>query len=193
MMEGRTDPPLLQCFAEFVVGGAEAERPHPAGRQQSGYDASSSSYRIGIDSKKVRILCGDVEASLVVVVADDLGVGAAHRCNPDIQFSLDMYLSKLKQKAGYAPSNLSEWRYQTIKLPPTECGQSGVSSHDRQNRGAPAGLQCCVYTLRLHNQSNKEVCAIPIFILDLVRIREGSDARVALDNARDLGRHAEGW
>lgn len=30
-------------------------------------------------------------------------------------------------------------------------------------------------------------------ILDLVRITEGSDARAALDNARDLGRHAEGW
>jgi luciferase family oxidoreductase group 1 len=32
-----------------------------------------------------------------------------------------------------------------------------------------------------------------ISILDLVRIREGSDARHALDHARDLARHAEGW
>jgi len=30
-------------------------------------------------------------------------------------------------------------------------------------------------------------------ILDLVRIRQGSDARQALDNARDLAHHAEGW
>lgn len=29
-------------------------------------------------------------------------------------------------------------------------------------------------------------------ILDLVRITEGSDARTALDNARDVARHAEG-
>lgn len=34
---------------------------------------------------------------------------------------------------------------------------------------------------------------IPISILDLVRIREGSDARAALDSTRDLARHAEGW
>ncbi|MQR00865.1 LLM class flavin-dependent oxidoreductase [Glaciimonas soli] len=34
---------------------------------------------------------------------------------------------------------------------------------------------------------------IPISILDLVRIREGSDARAALDNTRDLARHAEAW
>ncbi len=34
---------------------------------------------------------------------------------------------------------------------------------------------------------------IPISILDLVRIREGSDARAALDNTRDLARHAETW
>lgn len=32
-----------------------------------------------------------------------------------------------------------------------------------------------------------------ISILDLVRIREGSNAREALDNARDLAHHAEGW
>jgi len=32
-----------------------------------------------------------------------------------------------------------------------------------------------------------------ISILDLVRIREGSDARTALDNARDLAAHAERW
>ena len=30
-------------------------------------------------------------------------------------------------------------------------------------------------------------------ILDLVRVTEGSDARAALDNARDLAQHAEGW
>ncbi len=30
-------------------------------------------------------------------------------------------------------------------------------------------------------------------ILELVRVREGSDARQALDNARDLAVHAEGW
>lgn len=30
-------------------------------------------------------------------------------------------------------------------------------------------------------------------ILDLVRIREGTNARVALDHARDLARHAEAW
>ena len=30
-------------------------------------------------------------------------------------------------------------------------------------------------------------------ILDLVRVRAGSDARAALDNARDLAAHAEGW
>nr|TFG52378.1 MAG: LLM class flavin-dependent oxidoreductase [Hyphomicrobiales bacterium] len=30
-------------------------------------------------------------------------------------------------------------------------------------------------------------------ILELVRVREGSDARRALDNARDLAAHAEGW
>ena len=35
--------------------------------------------------------------------------------------------------------------------------------------------------------------ATPLSILDLTRIAEGSDARVALDNARDLARHAEGW
>ncbi len=34
---------------------------------------------------------------------------------------------------------------------------------------------------------------IPVSILDLVRIRQGSNARIALDNARDLARHAEGW
>ena len=33
---------------------------------------------------------------------------------------------------------------------------------------------------------------VPLSILDLTRITEGSDARVALDNARDLARHAEG-
>ena len=33
----------------------------------------------------------------------------------------------------------------------------------------------------------------PISILDLVRIRQGSNARVALDNARDLAAHAEKW
>ena len=35
--------------------------------------------------------------------------------------------------------------------------------------------------------------ATPLSILDLTRIAEGSDARVALDNARDLARHAEDW
>jgi luciferase family oxidoreductase group 1 len=34
---------------------------------------------------------------------------------------------------------------------------------------------------------------IPLSILDLVRITETTDARGALDNARDLARHAEGW
>src|SRR5690606_15030995 len=33
----------------------------------------------------------------------------------------------------------------------------------------------------------------PISILDLVRIRQGSNAKVALDNARDLAAHAEKW
>ena len=30
-------------------------------------------------------------------------------------------------------------------------------------------------------------------ILDLVRITEDTDARGALDNSRDLARHAEAW
>ncbi|KAF3998325.1 LLM class flavin-dependent oxidoreductase [Glaciimonas immobilis] len=34
---------------------------------------------------------------------------------------------------------------------------------------------------------------IPISILDLVRIRQGGNARNALDNARDLALHAENW
>ena len=34
---------------------------------------------------------------------------------------------------------------------------------------------------------------IPLSILDLVRVTEETDARVALDNARDLGAHAERW
>ena len=34
---------------------------------------------------------------------------------------------------------------------------------------------------------------VPLSILDLTRITEGTDARTALDNARDLARHAEGW
>lgn len=33
----------------------------------------------------------------------------------------------------------------------------------------------------------------PISILDLVRIRQGGDAKLALDNARDLAAHAEKW
>ncbi|HEX3160503.1 MAG TPA: LLM class flavin-dependent oxidoreductase [Gemmatimonadaceae bacterium] len=33
----------------------------------------------------------------------------------------------------------------------------------------------------------------PFSILDLVRVTEDTDARGALDNARDLARHAEGW
>lgn len=33
----------------------------------------------------------------------------------------------------------------------------------------------------------------PLSILDLVRITEGATARTALDNARDVARHAEGW
>lgn len=33
----------------------------------------------------------------------------------------------------------------------------------------------------------------PISILDLVRIRQGGNAKVALDNARDLATHAEKW
>lgn len=35
--------------------------------------------------------------------------------------------------------------------------------------------------------------SVPLSILDLVRITEGADARTALDNARDLAAHAEGW
>ncbi len=34
---------------------------------------------------------------------------------------------------------------------------------------------------------------VNLSILDLVRVREGGDARLALDQARDLARHAEGW
>ncbi len=34
---------------------------------------------------------------------------------------------------------------------------------------------------------------IPLSILELVRVREGSDARTALDHARDLAAHAETW
>src|SRR4051794_23461905 len=34
---------------------------------------------------------------------------------------------------------------------------------------------------------------VPLSILDLVRIRQGSDARAALDNARELARLAETW
>jgi luciferase family oxidoreductase group 1 len=34
---------------------------------------------------------------------------------------------------------------------------------------------------------------IPVSILDLARITEGGSPRIALDNARDLARHAEGW
>lgn len=34
---------------------------------------------------------------------------------------------------------------------------------------------------------------VPLSILDLVRITEETDARGALDNARDLAAHAEGW
>lgn len=34
---------------------------------------------------------------------------------------------------------------------------------------------------------------VPISILDLVRIRQGSDARAALDHSRDLAAHAERW
>lgn len=34
---------------------------------------------------------------------------------------------------------------------------------------------------------------IPLSILDLVRVTQDTDARTALDNARDLARHAEGW
>ncbi len=34
---------------------------------------------------------------------------------------------------------------------------------------------------------------VPISILDLVRVTEDTDARTALDNARDLARHAEQW
>lgn len=34
---------------------------------------------------------------------------------------------------------------------------------------------------------------IPLSILDLVRITQDAGARTALDNARDLARHAEGW
>ena len=30
-------------------------------------------------------------------------------------------------------------------------------------------------------------------ILDLVRVTEGTDARTAMDNARDLAAHAENW
>jgi luciferase family oxidoreductase group 1 len=34
---------------------------------------------------------------------------------------------------------------------------------------------------------------VALSILDLVRVTEDTDARGALDNARDLARHAEGW
>ena len=34
---------------------------------------------------------------------------------------------------------------------------------------------------------------IPLSILDLARIREGSNAKEALDNARDVAAHAERW
>ena len=34
---------------------------------------------------------------------------------------------------------------------------------------------------------------VPLSILDLVRVTEGTDARGALENARDLAAHAEGW
>ncbi|MFG1301168.1 LLM class flavin-dependent oxidoreductase [Xanthobacter sp. V3C-3] len=34
---------------------------------------------------------------------------------------------------------------------------------------------------------------VHLSILDLVRVRQGSDARQSLDNARDLAAHAEGW
>ncbi|MGN6116961.1 MAG: alkane 1-monooxygenase, partial [Nitrobacter sp.] len=34
---------------------------------------------------------------------------------------------------------------------------------------------------------------IPLSILDLVRVTQSTDARGALDNARDLAAHAEGW
>jgi len=34
---------------------------------------------------------------------------------------------------------------------------------------------------------------VPLSILDLVRVTQGTDARGALDNSRDLARHAEGW
>jgi luciferase family oxidoreductase group 1 len=34
---------------------------------------------------------------------------------------------------------------------------------------------------------------IPLSILELGRVREGSDRRAALDEARELARHAEGW
>ena len=34
---------------------------------------------------------------------------------------------------------------------------------------------------------------VPLSILDLVRVTQETDARGALDNARDLARHAEGW
>ncbi len=34
---------------------------------------------------------------------------------------------------------------------------------------------------------------VPLSILDLVRITEDTDARAALDNARELARHAENW
>ncbi|MGH6905982.1 MAG: LLM class flavin-dependent oxidoreductase [Geminicoccaceae bacterium] len=34
---------------------------------------------------------------------------------------------------------------------------------------------------------------VPLSILDLVRVTEATDARVALDHARDLAAHAEGW
>jgi luciferase family oxidoreductase group 1 len=34
---------------------------------------------------------------------------------------------------------------------------------------------------------------VPLSILDLVRITQTTDARSALDNTRDLARHAEGW
>ena len=43
-------------------------------------------------------------------------------------------------------------------------------------------------------KSAREECAmVPLSILDLVRVTKETAARGALDNARDLAAHAEGW
>ncbi len=43
------------------------------------------------------------------------------------------------------------------------------------------------------SQPPKGAFTVPISILELVRVTEATDARGAMDNARDLAAHAEGW